>query len=357
MVRVRLVCLALVLVVAGSAVAKSLPDYLIDPTKHPDYPPERFLTAVGVSDKDGPSAEEDARARVAGQVRSTLESELLDEQRETSVGGKVESYQRILRTMRTTTQFSHAEMIRVDPAAATKAKKLHYAFAYLARGELARVLAGEYETAAGRFRQSARAAGGHLAGGRLDDLPAYTTAVRQALGEFAAMAAKAFEIRAVTRREVASWAEDLAAFQRLEAERTGTLRSLKLRLAVEGSPTGATREVVLMALTGALAGIGVEATPGACGEQVHALRVRPEVECSRGSFGPQCKLSMAGAVVHCASGRVLTEVDLRDPAFKGMHSRDEARALEDLYRKVTADALRPLLAKALAPVLPIDEVQ
>ncbi len=64
---------------------------------------------------------------------------------------------------------------------------------------------------------------------------------------------------------------------------------------------------------------------------------------------------MAGAMVHCASGSVLAEIDLNDSAFKGLHTKDKSRALTQLYDTVTAEALTPLLQKALAGVLPIDE--
>jgi hypothetical protein len=47
-------------------------------------------------------------------------------------------------------------------------------------------------------------------------------------------------------------------------------------------------------------------------------------------------------------------MDLSDHSFKGMHSRDADRALAALVARVTPDALRPLLAAGLSPVLPIE---
>ena len=322
--------------------ATTIPPHIADSAAHPKYPVSEFITGVAMSDKSFTDAENLAKLKVSEQVRSYIESSF--EQHMT------EEFNKVSLQIKKHTKFTHAEMIRIDTTSGAKVGQLYYAFAYLPRKEVFRVLSGEYEVEAAKFRRAAQSLAG-LHG----DPPAYTAGLRQAQKSFAALAAKAFEIRAVTNREPSAFQSDETAFLAMERDRVALLRGLKITVRIENGNVGEAREVILMAVTGALTRLGLEATPGVCDPQKYELRVKADVRSTRGSFGPQCVLDMAGALVHCASGAVLAEVDLNDPSFKGLHTKDQARALTQLYNTITAEALTPLMQKGLAGVLPIDE--
>ncbi|MDP8222381.1 MAG: hypothetical protein P9L99_03405 [Candidatus Lernaella stagnicola] len=322
--------------------ATTMPPHLSNPAAHPKFPVSEYITGVGMSDTGFSDAENLAKLKVSEQVRSYIESSF--EQHMT------EKFNKISWQIKKHTKFTHAEMIRIDTTSGAKVGQLYYAFAYLPRKDVFRVLSGEYEAEATKFRRSAQSLPTLHA-----DLPAYTAGLRQSQKSFAALAAKAFEIRAVTLKEPTAFQADDAVFLAMERDRVALLRGLKITVRIENGNVGDAREVILMAVTGALTRLGLEATPGVCDPQKHELLVKAEVKCKRGSFGPQCKLDIAGALVHCSSGAVLAEADLNDPSFKGLHTKDQSRALTQLYNTITAEALTPLLQKALAGVLPIDE--
>lgn len=213
------------------------------------------------------------------------------------------------------------------------------------------VLRSEYEAEAAAFRRAADVLP------TLDDIAAYTTAFRQAESSFQTLRAKAFEIRAVTRRPYADYGRDEKLFYNIEKMRMDRLRALEMTVEISGEKAGNTREVVLVALTTALTRLGLTATPGACGTRRYILEVEVKVSCRRGSFGPLCEMGMAGVLVHCVSGRVLAELDLNNKEFRGMHTRDRAKAMEAMYERVTADLLLPRLSAGLATALPIDRVE
>jgi hypothetical protein len=327
-----------------TACAATMPSHIADPASHPTYATSKYITAVGMSDRSFDDAEKLAQAKVSEQVRSQIEY-----QYEMAMSNQGIDHKGLVKKQ---TSFSHAEMIRVDTSSQAKVGKAYYAFAYLSRHDVFKVLESEYESEATRFRRSAQSLP------QLHhDLPAYTAGLRQAQSSFAALSGKAFEIRAVTMKDVPAHRQDEATFLAMERDRVTLLRDLKITVRIENGSIGEAREVILMALTGALTRLGLEATPGACGPQKHELRVKAEVNCRRGSFGPQCSLDMAGVLVHCASGAVLAEADLNDSSFKGIHTKDRSRALTQLYSSITPDALVPQLQKSLSGVLPIDASQ
>lgn len=336
-----IVCLSLFLFMTGCAT--TLPPHIADPAKHAKFQVSEYITAVGMSDVGFSEAENFASAKVAQQLKSKISYHYEMAMKDTGIfhDGKVT----------VDAHFSHAEMIRIDTTSGAKVGQLYYAFAYLPRRDVFNVLSNEYESEAVKFRRAVQSIAGQEA-----DLPAYTAAFRQAYRIFSKLAAKSFELLAVTQRQHPPFQKDTALFQRMEQNRISLLRTLKLTVRIQNTNHDDAREVILMALTGALTRLGLEATPGVCSPQKYELRIQADVNCKRGSFGPQCALDMDGALVHCSSGNVLAQAELSDPAFKGLHTKDKNRALTQLYNSITANELTPLLQKALAGVLPIDEL-
>ena len=313
------------------------------------YPPERFITAEGVSDKGFQEAETNATAQVMAQISSTLEAETRVVVGEINRGGKITGSQEVVEVVRARSSYPRGELIRLDPAARRREGKKYYAMACLSRAEAIKAPAEAYETTATTFRQAAKAATRDA-----DDLAAFTASFRQVESNFTALASNVREIRAVTQRTYNPWEQDLTAYHELLARRVEILRGLRLAVDVEGRPADVVRDKIVTALTRALSDLDLAASPGSNEPRGYALRVTPTVRQFRGSFGPQASLTMSCCLVQCASGKVLAEMDLSDPSFKGMHSHDPDRALAALVARVTPDALRPLLAAGLSPVLPIE---
>jgi len=314
---------------------------LIDPARHPLYPVDRYITAIGRSGESIDQAEDHAKLKVSEQVSSRIESIFRQQM--------TEEFNKVSWQIQKDTRFLHAEMIHIDTASSAKRDGMYLAFAYLSREELYQVQAMEYENHAVKFRQEVESPA------RLqNDLSAYTTALRAAQKSFDRLANKAFEIQAVTLKTHPPFAQDVARLRVMESHRVAVLRDLKLTIMIEGTQRGQIREVILMALTGALARLDLEAAPGACEPQKYALLIRADVDCRRGYLGQECLLKMKGALIHCASGDVLTEVDLSTAEFKGVHSKEIDKALARLYDSVNPDVLTPMLYHALRDSLPID---
>jgi len=337
-------CLALLVGLAGCLSAGVLPSYLSGYGEHPAYPRSSYITAAGRSAEGVRAAELDAKARVAEQVRSEIESITIMTMEEGGSEWAVDICSRI----RTSATFGHAEMIRLDPNACVSDGGFHYAFAYLSRAEISRVLSVQYTAQSRSFRENA----GALAG--LEQaLPAYTAAYRQARGAFAGLTAAAFEIRAVTGRVFRPYDLDAGVYADMERARTGLLRRTEISVDIAGDPPTGVREAVAVALTTALALLGPGVTIAPCGPGRITLEVDAVVDCARGRFGPTCTLGLTGVLVDCNSGGVLAALDLNDPGFRGAHSREAGRALDELRARVTAEALAGKLRAALEPVLPL----
>lgn len=329
------------LLACASAPGKTLPPQLVDPARHPLYTPDKYITAVGRSGDGVNQAEDNARLKVAEQVSTRIES--IYKQHMT------EEFNKISWQIQKDTRFTHAEMIHIDTASAAKQDGMFLAFAYLSRDEIYQWQMVEYGCLEVEFMQEVES----LA--RLqDDLSAYTTGFRAAQKTFDQLANKAFEIQAVSQKPLPSFSRNIARLQSIESQRVALLRDLKLTVTLEGNLPGQSREVILMALTGALARLDLEAAPGVCEPQKYELRVHADVDCRRGYLGQECLLKMSGTLIHCASGKVLTEVDLSTAEFKGIHSKESEKALPRLYASITPDVLTPMLHRALLDSLPIN---
>lgn len=111
---------AMIALLSACASTPAIPDHLLNPAAHPKFPPSAYITSVGMSERGPREAELDARARVAEQVRSEIESVTLSEIEEVTKGGSTESFQRLYSEVKSRTGFSHAEMIRVESAPAKR---------------------------------------------------------------------------------------------------------------------------------------------------------------------------------------------------------------------------------------------
>lgn len=311
------------------------------------FPDSQFIVAEGASAESFAQAEAAARAEVSARVQSELSSVLTTITGAVSRDGQVSDYQRLLSEVTMKTSFAHAEMIQTDPAARRQVGGQFLGAAVLSRAEAATALARDYEVAAIDFRSAAAKLG---AGG--GDLPAWVATLRRAEAGFTRLSAAALALQAVTRREHAAYAADLALYEAAERERAARLSAVQLGLEVADGAQDAGR--LAAAIGGALARLGLTATPG-CPAGGYALRLAPAVHWESGPFGPFCRLSLPGELVACDGERSVARVAVDSRELIGTHPRGREQALAALYERVDTARLVPLLRRELAPSLPVAE--
>jgi hypothetical protein len=331
---------------ALAACAGSLPAHLVDPKIHPDYPPDRFLTAVGRSARSATEAEADARRVIAERIRSDIVSLSESVERETSQDGKVSSSAAYLLTVRSEARFSHGELIRVEQGLGARHAGEYHAFAYASLAELSRVLSSTYESQATAFRASVRAAEG------AGSLPEFAAAYQSAQATYVELARTAFEHRAVAGRDLRAFAADTQARRALGEARVRRVSTVRVAPRVDG--LDAADRSRLEGLFGrALASLGVSVDAGAC-EGALALSVRAAPDCGRRSLGHHCGLSLRATLGPCGSPEPWVSAELTDPAWKGASVRNEDEARAALWATVGSEALARQLRAAMSAALPLE---
>jgi hypothetical protein len=333
-------------VLAMAACAGTLPAHLVDPKTHPDYPPERFLTAIGRSVRSANEAEADARRVIAERIRSDIVSLSESVEREGSQDGKVSSSTAYLLSVRSEARFSHGELIRVDQGLGARHDGEYHAFAYASVAELSRVLSSAYDAQATAFRAAARSA--ESAG----SLPEYAAAYQLARAAYLALARTAFEHRAVTGRDPRAFGDDTLAHRALGEGRARRLSGIRVAPRVDGLEA-ADRSRLEGLFARALASLGVAVEAGAC-EGALALAVRAAPDCSRRSLGHHCGLSLRAALGPCGASEPWLSMELTDPAWKGASVRNEGEARTALWATVGPEDLARQLRAAMSSALPLE---
>jgi hypothetical protein len=329
-----------------TACAGTLAPHLLDPRTHPDYPPDRFLTAVGRSARSATEAEADARRVIAERIRSDIVSLSESVEREASQDGKVSASAAYLLTVRSEARFSHGELIRVDQGLGASHGGEYHAFAYASVAELARVLSSTYETQATDFRAAVRAAEG------AGSLPEFAAAYQQGRAAYVALARTAFEHRAVTGRDLRAFGDDSQAHRALGEARARRVSGVRVAPRVDGLEAADGSR--LEGLFGrALASLGVAVDAGAC-DGALALAVRAAPDCARRSLGHHCALTLRAALGPCGAAQSWVSAELSDPAWKAASVRSEAEARAALWATVGPEAIARQLRTAMGAALPLE---
>ena len=305
------------------------------------FPNSHWVTAWGVSETSFREAEQDAKAQVAAQVRSSITAETTSLARAVMRDDEVTDFQELVSEVRTTTTFTRAQLIRRVDASVHQEGDQRKVLAVLDRHELARVLQGDYDTAAVAWRQAAD--GLDLARG---DLPAWTVAWHRFRGGFAEVLATAAETRAVTGLNPQGYTADQARWAAGHAARDSVLRHTQIVLVL--APTvGLDPAELAERLSAAFVELGVGARAGNCVRGDEALRLEP-VLTSRSVIGRVVSLELRGTFGPCTGGLVWSEVVISGSALRGDGRDPEA----DLLRSLTPEALAPLLRESLGHVVP-----
>jgi len=249
-------------------------------------------------------------------------------------------FQELISEVTTTTNFSHAELIRVVDASAHVTGGTHKVLAVLDRHDLARVLQDEYEADATTWRSAAGSL--DLAAG---DPAAWTAAWHRYREGFAEVVAKAAATRAATGRDPDGYRDDRRRWEHAHATRDSVLRHLDLVLVLAPDPELDQAELAER-LGAGLAHLGVTARGGACRPGDAALRLEPRLTWTT-VIGKVVSLELRGTIGPC-DGAPWSEVVIAGSALRG----DGRDPTADLLASMTPEALAPLLRESLGHVVP-----
>lgn len=314
------------------------------PQPRPDplaaWPERAWLRAEG----HGPTAAaaaDDARARLASQIRARLSATLTVHSTETNTGGD----ERIERQIVTEASFERAELIAVPEALRRCAPGECVAVAVLNRARASDALRDAAAGPSARLRAAVEQAA-------TAELAAFTRAVRDAADAWAELAPIGWQRAAIEEGLPADFAADRAAWRGLDAERARRLAALRVTVAPVAGVSSPWPDRVADALVDAFGRHGISAARGeGCGDLV----ARPEasLSCGRGPLGPRCALALRVALASCEGASQVT-IDFADAGLAAVAPRDPARAEAALAARVDGARLAEPIGRALAPVLPIE---
>jgi len=337
--------IAVLLIVACSGPSSQRKD--LDGTNR-EYSNRHYIKAYGESQAgQQEAAEQRARDRVAQQISSEILSEV---KIESGTIDRDNDYQKILSTVKQTSKFDHAELIRIVSKSSSCNRAGCRALAVLKRAEAVSILSEEYQRLATTFRETVSSAV------NTTDPVRFTAPYRQAEGLFLVLSADAYQIKVIGKRHFAAFKGpdgDDALFRKLLSVRGRLTASLNITVLPGTVKPSRFRSRLVNAIVGAFSNIGLRSSAGAvC---VTGLAFEPEavVDCRSGHFGPVCSLDLKGSFRDCVREIEITPVDLRPKNIRGAHPRDPEAAQEQVFRKTTPGALAPLLNKQLHDVLPI----
>ena len=317
---------------------QKVPDYL-QTGKHYMYPPERYLTAVGQASDSFNTAETNARAALAHQIRSRLESECEDIQREIAEGRRGFTYQSISCSTVLKGSFAYNELIKIAPKLSGKYEGMFYAFAFLDRQEANDVLTLEYKRTAGLFREKVNQAKAHTS-----DLLKFAPIYRDAKGLFESLLQLGLQIRTIRGGLFDDFVQDQNLFASLELEASKIKSSMSVTVAVTGFSSY--KDSLVNAVVSTIEGFNLKALAGDTCDKGLLLKLTGAFQC-KAWLGVSCVLSVRGELCLCNTSSctsvVLSELKGHDrsseDAAKKAVFRDNERLekwREDLFTSISS---------------------
>jgi hypothetical protein len=338
------ICLA---AACGGPQVKPLPAwYTTANTDNPAFPQRRYLTAVGLSASSEDDADKRAMANVSAAISAQLQSETSSFQQYSSKTG---DSQLVTNNVSVRTSFERADLIHIverqqQPGA-------FYSFAALDRAVADRELASAMSPDVTRFNASADAA--------------KAADATQNTGAFSVAAADAGKLRTkldaafIVRRAVAGRpAEEEVAYV---AQRNGLLTVLEQHRS---------RRVVGVVLKGgnahlndftinAIKRLGLRPDNASCDKRDKAqltdateLAVEPVENCSEGSLGERCEVSVRLTALACAGG---TTGAGSIAMVRGVNPSDRDKARRAAWEKVTPQLVEAAVRDALKSAMQLGE--
>ena len=321
---------------AGPAGAEpEVPSYLLGIGEPRRFPSSAYITAAASSGSSVAQAEDAAKAAVAAQIRSSIESEFRSLESESVESGQVSSGESRQRRVLTRASFDRAELIRIVER--RRMGSQFYALAALDRAEASQALAADYEATAVPLRALIDDVLGHSRDSR-----AFAAAWSRARPLSAKVSSLGAARTVIEGRRPASFDADLRRIDDLGAARALVLQSAAVRLLGNGGAAADATAVVGRALTS----LGLPLV--AVDDAKKALDVHVDVE-----------ESFPRGVGICCTWRLSLRVDGTsrplDLQPMACDLRDRNVAREALVRQLGPDQLAGPLRAALGSLLPVDE--
>lgn len=322
-----------------AASVASLPRHL-QTGRHASFPPDQYLTGVGVSREGRAAAEVQARAEVCRQVRSHIEATTEELATWTQAGGRSETVTRLVQRALQSARCDYGEAIRVIPDLGGVYDGQHHAFAVLSRREALAALLPAFEADAAVFRERARAA---LA--EAGDVFRFTAHHDEAMRALERALPRGLEIRSIAGGPFEPVREVFA----LQADLLRAASEVRARTVIAVVPGSAPEPGALRrCLTRWLESSGLRTAEAPWDPGGLLLRADAVEEC-RSRMGVCCTWSISATLCDGTGSRC---APVRVPPARGCHRRDTASARDELMRACeTGDAL-PSAAESLSGRFP-----
>jgi hypothetical protein len=303
------------------------------------YSEARYIVGYGISGTSQREADLNAKAQIAEQIHSSINSETTAFAKAVIRNGSSVDSEVLTSQVTASAQFSRAEMIKIDPDSRRSKKGQFYCTAYLSRRELSEILIAEYEDAAIAFRN-------HDNPDLATDLAAFTSSWKQANRSYTQMAASACEIQAVIRGAYQPFVNDRALMLKFNQQRLTWLSNIHVAVRIRNGG-GIDTHAMAEAVSGAITELGMVADGRNCSSGL-MLDLNPSVV-MKVFFGTDvCEVTLSGSLTDCRTGNVLTEVSIDGLTGEGKDP------ISRMHKRATPKKIAPMLGTSLGHVLPVN---
>jgi len=307
------------------------------------YPRKSYITSWGISKKSWQEAKLNAKSQISAQIRSSIESRTESFASAVSVNGEVTDYQRLVSEVKTETEFSRNELIRIDPDSRYEKNGTYYVFGYISRRKLYNILKEDYEDQSSIFQKNIT-----TLSNLKNDLQAYSTAYTSVRSSYNKMAAKACQMQAVTGKDFNKFNADRDSLRNADRDRIKLLQSVRVAVRMDNKIPEIDNRRVLSAFRKAFVNMGVSAVRGSCENSDYLLELKLDL-LRKSTIGRIYELSIRGDLKKCGDGEVMTEVSISGPSLRG----DGMNAISEISANITAEVLKPMLFSSISHVLPV----
>ena len=341
--------LSLCLLACGGAPLKPLPAYYSAANvDHPGFPRSRYLTAPGLSTLSAADADDRAKANVSAQISAELQSETSSFQQYTSASGNTS--EQVTSRVFVKSSFDRADLIRI--AERERQGATFYSFAALDRAATDRELAAEATADLASFRAAAEDARRARAEGKSG---VFSTAAVEAARVRPRLEGKFIVRRAVAGRPAPEEADYLLLRNELLALLAEARSNRVVGVVLKNAGNGHLGDYVVNTVKR----LGMRPDGASCANRekkemtdATQLEVDPEENCSEGSLGEKCEVTVHLVALACAGG---TSGAGTVSLVRGIHPSDREKARKSAWDKVTPQAIEAAVKDALKSAIQIGE--
>lgn len=327
------------------------------------FPDSGWIVGFGDSSKDRAAAELAARTRVSEQIESSIQSEFRSYERvviqSSGRDSSQASSQDVSLDTRTSTSFSHAELIRVVPELTVCDAGTCSAVAVLDRDKAYQALESDYNVAAVAFRNAVSSAlrqADETLRRRSDNGVVSTEAMfrfatdhngcRNLFGKMESMNAQA----AAVRHGVDAFPGDLDKLVAVFAAGDSLLRAFPVHVLPEATPEG---RIVSERVLGALVSFGVAASFDQGCQSGLVVAPTAAMDCRQGRMNWECEVNVDITLAACPGERQVGRFHLEGLDTVGVSVRNVENARQQVFESLTPEAVSSSLRDRLSDFLPL----